>query len=84
MILKVSIAYCINNGRTVYCAMLDATKGLYQVEYCKLFELLTERCLPSVIIRLLLNVYTGHLARISWNGVNSNCFLVKNGVDKVP
>ena len=60
--------------------MLDATKALYHVEFCKLFKLLTERGLPSVIVRLVLNMYAGHLVRISWNGVYSNSFPVKNGV----
>ena len=55
------IAYYINNGSTVYRPMLDATKAFDPVEYCKLFKLLTEKCLTSVIIRLLLNMYTGHL-----------------------
>ena len=60
--------------------MLDATKAFDREEYCKLFKLLTERGHPSVIIRLLLHMYTGHLVRLSWNGVYSNSFCVKNGV----
>ena len=61
MILKKSIACGINNGSTVYCAILDATKALGLVEYCKLFKLLTQIGSQSVINRLLLNMYTGHL-----------------------
>ena len=56
--------------------MLDASKAFDRVDYCKLFKLLIERGLPSVIIRLLLNVYTGHFVRISWNGVYYNSFPV--------
>ena len=48
--------------------MLDDTKAFDRVEYYKLFKLSIERGLPPVIIRLLLNMYTGHLVRISLNG----------------
>ena len=51
-----------------------------RLEYCKRFKLLIERVLPPVIIRLLLNMYTGHLVRKSWIGVYSNSFCVKNGL----
>ena len=57
--------------------MLDATKAFDRVEYCKMFKLLTEIGLPPVIIRLLLNMNTGYLAKIYWNGVYSNSFPVK-------
>ena len=60
--------------------MLDSNKAFDRVEYCKRFKLLAERGLPSVIIRLLLNMYAGHSVRISWNVVYSNSFPVKNGV----
>ena len=71
IILKESIAHYINNGST----MLDATKAFDRVKYFKLFMLLNERGLSPVIIRL-----TCHLVRISWNGVYSSSFPVKNGV----
>ena len=65
MILKESNAYYSNNGTTVYCTILDATKAFDRVEYCKVFKLLTERGLQPVIIRHLLNIHTSHLVRIS-------------------
>ena len=58
MILKASIAYYINDGCTVYCTV-GATKAFDRVGYCKLFKLLTERGLPTLIIMLPLNIYTG-------------------------
>ena len=79
MILKEYVAYYINSGRTVYFTMLDATKAFDRVEYCKLFKFLIGQGLPQ-IIRPLLNMCAGHLVRISWNGVYSNSFPVKNGV----
>ena len=80
MVLKEAIAYYVNNGSTVYCTMLDATKAFDRVEYCKLFRLLVVRELPSAWLRLLVNSYTNSSTRIAWNGICSAMFLVDNGV----
>ena len=80
MLLKEAIANYVNNGSTVYCTMLDATKALDTVEYCKLFRLLVSRDLPSAWIRLLLNMYTNSSTRLAWNGICSAMFLVEHGV----
>jgi len=42
------------------------------VNYRKLFRLLIKRDLPACIIRVLINMYTDHLIRISWAGVMSD------------
>jgi len=60
--------------------MLDATKGFDRTEYCKLFRSLIRRKLPSVVLRLLIALYTNHVTRIAWNGVQSRWFVVMNGV----
>ena len=72
--------YYVNNDSSVYCTLLDATKAFDRVEYCKLFRVLLDRKLPVACIRLLANIYTRRVTRVSWNGVCSNRFLVKNGV----
>ena len=59
--------------------MLDATKAFDSVEYCKLLELSMERKFPPIAIRIMLNMYTNHSVRVSWNGVLSDCFVGKNG-----
>ena len=41
--------------------------------------LITKR-LPAVVIRFLLNIYSCQATRISWNGCNSQCIKVLNGV----
>lgn len=80
MILKESLSYYVNNGGSAYCTFLDATKAFDRVEYCKLFRQLMSRGLPPVIIRLLLNMYVGHVTRVEWNGIFSQSFSVRNGV----
>jgi len=50
------------------------------VNYCKFVRLLIKRDLPTCIIRVLINMYTGHLIRISWAGVMFDYFNALNGV----
>ena len=68
------------NGSSAFCTLLDATKAFDRVDYCKLFRSLTKRDLPPTVLRLLLNMYTRHVNRVSWNGVFSLPFTVSNGV----
>lgn len=80
MVLKEVIAYYTAQGGSMYCTMLDATKAFDRVNYCKLFRELFNRNLPPVYLRLLFNMYTSHITRVSWNGIFSATFTVKNGV----
>jgi len=63
-----------------YSLFLDAFKAFDRVNYSKLFHCLLDRKLPAVFIRLLLSLYTDHVACVLWNGVYSGQFPVKNGV----
>jgi len=38
------------------------------------------RNIPPKYLRLLLNMYTSSVARVSWNGIFSQSFTVENGV----
>ena len=59
---------------------MNATKAFDRVDYCKLVRILIDKKLPTVCIRLLVNMYTNHVTRVAWNGVPSGHFSVKNGV----
>ena len=80
MVLKEAIDYYRTNGSDVYCTMLDATKAFDRVEYCKLIRSLLTKRIPAIIIRFLLNIYLFQATRIAWNGFNSHCIRVVNGV----
>jgi exonuclease III len=80
MVLKESIAYYLQHQSSVFCTFLDATKAFDRLNYCKLFKLLVERDIPAHIVRVLVNLYTNNLVRVSWGGVTSECFLAANGV----
>ena len=69
MVMKETISHYMNSNSTVHCVFLDASKAFDCVEYCKLFKLLTDRGLPSHVIRVLLNMYTGQQVRVLWNAV---------------
>ena len=80
MVLKETIAYYSSHHSSVFCTFLDASKAFDRVNFCKLFRLLIKRGLPACIVRTLINMYTGHLIRVSWAGVMSNYFTALNGV----
>ena len=71
MVLKETIACYTHNGSPVCSVFLDATKAIDSVDYCKLFDVLVQRKLSPIFLRLLLNMYTSHVTRIMWTGVFS-------------
>jgi len=74
MLLKETIDYySLNKGHT-YCIFLDATKAFDKVKYCKLFWCRIDRKIPSVILHLLYKLYTSHVTRVIWNGVQFRWF----------
>jgi hypothetical protein len=80
MVVKEVTSYYMNHDSSVFCTFLDASKAFDKVHYCKLFSLLLARNIPALIIRLLLNIYTGQCVRVLWNGIYSGNFSVSNGV----
>ncbi len=60
--------------------MLDGSKAFDKVHFGKLFKLLINRKIPSIVIRLLLDNYTHQKIFTSWNGVKSHAFTAANGV----
>ena len=80
MILKETLGYYNSNNSMAFCTFLDMTKAFDRVRYCKLFRLLVDRGLPACVIRVLICLYTGHMVRTAWNGVQSQYFMAANGV----
>ena len=80
MVFKEALSCYANNGGSVFCTFLDATKAFDMVNYVKLFKLLVDKMLQPVSVRLLLNMYTSHVWHVSWNVVCSVPFFVLNGV----
>ena len=59
-----------------FIVLFYATKAFNRVEYYKLFDKLTSRGLPPIIIMVLLNMYIGQSTGVEWNGVCSRSFSV--------
>ena len=70
MVLKEVIAYYSTHG-SLYCTMLDARKAFDRVDNCRLFRELLDKDLPRDYLRLMLNMYTNYVTRVSWNGICS-------------
>ena len=64
MVLKETLAYYTVDNGAAFCTFLDATKAFYRVDFCKLFRELLKRKIPTIHLRLLLNMYTNSTARI--------------------
>ncbi len=60
--------------------MLDASKAFDKVHFGKPFNLLMDRKLPAIVIRLLLDNYTIQNICAIWNGAKSHTFTAMNGV----
>jgi hypothetical protein len=56
LLVKEVIAYYARDSGSVYCTLLDASKAFDRVIYCKLFGLLIDRKVPSIIVRFLLRM----------------------------
>jgi len=69
-----------NEGSPVYICMLDASKAFDRVKLTTLFQLLLDRSLCPLFLRLLLSQYSSQKACVQWGDIQSNYFPVKNGV----
>jgi len=80
MVHKETFAYYTVDNGAAFCTFLDATKAFDRVDFCKLYRELRKRKIPTIHLRLLLNMYTNITARINWNGAFSQSFDIRNGV----
>ena len=79
-VMNETIDYYTFNHTNVYVLMLDATKAFDRVHYCKLFKVMLQRKISPIVIRLLMNMYTGQRLQVKWGSSVSDTFSVSNGV----
>lgn len=79
-IFKEVIDCYIRGNSNVYCCLLDASKAFDKVHYGKLFNVLLEKSISPLIIRLIVNSYLRQESRASWGSHMSNYFSLLNGV----
>lgn len=75
-----TIKYYRENNSDCYLLLLDASKAFDRVEYVKLFNLLRDRSVCPVILRLIMNMYINQKIQIKWNNLLSNKDCITNGV----
>ena len=78
--LKEIINYYINQGSTVYCCLLDASKAFDKIDLAFMFQILKNRGVPSHILRLLIMSYKEQLIRTRFDNELSDYFKATNGV----
>ena len=60
--------------------LLDASKAFDRVEHVKLFNILRDRGVCPVVLRLIMNMYTNQEIQIKWNNLLSTKCEISNGV----
>ena len=74
------VSHYTSRSSRVYMCALDATKAFDKVNFPKVFHLLLKRNVPSVILIIVLDMYTRQSIKARWNGTNSCPINVSNGV----
>ena len=78
--LKEIISHYTKRASNVYMCSLDATKAFDKVNFVNLFKLLLQRNIPSIVLWLILDLYTRQSVKAAWNCEKSFSFDVTNGV----
>ena len=77
------IEFYYSNGSPVFLVALDASRAFDKVEYCKLFQLLIDRNMSTVFLRLVLYMYTHQKLRVKWKGICSEFFMLQMVLNRV-
>ena len=80
LVLKEVINYYLNNNSDVYSCFIDASKVFDRVRHDKLFEILVDRGMPAIIIRMMLDLYQRQVMRTVWENHYSTQFGTSNGI----
>jgi hypothetical protein len=78
--LRETASYYCENGGNIFCTMLDASKAFDRLRYDKLLQILEERQLDPLVLRLLLFSYEHQLTRTQWLSESSDYFTSLNGI----
>ena len=78
-ILNETVNYFRNRNTPVYLCLMDLTKAFDNVKLSLLFKKL-ENKIPPLFIRILVHSYLNQECFVSWSGVKSSSFQIKNGV----
>ena len=78
--LKETINHYIENGSSVFCAFLDASKAFDRLVHSGLFLKLLNRNVPKIFLDIIIYWYSDLLCRVRWDDCFSQSFQVLAGV----
>ncbi len=78
--MKEIITYYINRGSKLFSCFLDESKAFDRICYDKLFSILIDSTMPSVIVKSLLDMYTRQKVCTTWQVSHSEYFGVCNSI----
>jgi len=79
-VLKETVHHYLSKGSPVYACFLDATKAFDRVCHSKLFEILIEKGMPHVYVKILVQWYRTQQGSVKWDRHLSDPFNIQNGV----
>jgi hypothetical protein len=80
MVFKDVINHYFHNNSNVYCCFIDASKAFDRIRHDLLFEMLMERNLNPLMLRIIIDCYKRQTAQTCWLQEKSDKFLCSNGV----
>ena len=79
-LFKEILDYYKRLNSNIYCCFLDAQRAFDRVKHQKVFNILFERKVPLIFIRIIAFWYRKQLVCIKWGNAFSDAFFVSNGV----
>ena len=80
LMVKETVNYYLSNDSNVYSCCVDLSKAFDRVKHDKLFQLLIDRKVPGLFLRIIMDMYEHQTMRTVWNKRYSNSFETINGV----
>ena len=77
------VHYYKSRGSNVFLLLLDASQAFDRVNYVKMFTMLSQRGLCSVVLRWLSKLYCNQSVSIRWGNCTSSKFMLLMGSNKV-
>ena len=74
-----TIDYYLRQGSEVYTCATDMSKAFDLTLHSLMFSKMVNAGVASILVRLLIYIYSNQLANVCWNGEHSKSFTVRNG-----
>ena len=75
-----TVEYYNSNNTDCFILLLNASKAFDRIEYVRLFELLRDRNMCPIVLRLIITMYISQKMQVGWGEIVSSQFSISNGV----